>query len=72
MCGDQDIKLPDGGSPFGQPAADASELGCRGFIERHDLDGRCERVDEPVKFPLPLSVSSVAKFGQRDRTNAEV
>lgn len=59
-------------SSFGQHATDASELRCRGFVERHDFDGRRERVDEAMQFSRSLSVSSVAKFGERDRTDSEV
>jgi hypothetical protein len=72
MRGDQDIELPQGCSSSGQHATGASELRCRGFVERHDFDGRRERVDEAMQFPRSLSVSSVAKFGERDRTDAEV
>ena len=72
MCGDQDIELPDRCSSFGKYATDPSELGRRGFVERHHFDGRSERVDEAMEFPRSLSVGSVPKFSESDRAHADV
>ena len=51
MRGNQDIKLSNRCSSFGKHATDPAKLGCSDFVEWHNFDGGCERVDEAVEFP---------------------
>jgi hypothetical protein len=49
--GDQDIKLSNRCSSFGEHATDPAKLGCGTFVEWHNFDSGRERVDEAVEFP---------------------
>jgi hypothetical protein len=72
MRRDQDIKLSNGCSSLGKHATDSAELGCCVFVEWHNLDGGRERVNKAVESPRSLSGSSISKFSERDRADAEV
>src|SRR6185436_2054864 len=42
------------------------------IVERHDLDGADESVDQSMQPVRLEKISTIAKLGKRDRTDAEV